>query len=357
MKKPRGYLPTTLVACLLCSALLVPALSAQRITREQAERRGVDLPMEAPVLIPETVTEGNGPSLQDFLLIPDSTNDRVMRFDPVTGDLVDANFIPADPTNLNTPIQAILSSAGDSILVSDQGNDVVQEYDLQGNYLGVFAPAGGVNTAILDNIRGIALLPNGNLLVTVGSGTNADAIAMFDTSGNSLGNLVTPGTGGLGSPFGILVDAFAEGVGDLIISGIDSDTIHTFDSSTGAHVSDIIAINGFPEQIAPVGPGAPAGAPDGTGVFLVGNFSGTQEGIVEIDFGSVIGVYNPAAVGSNRGVYELPNGNILTTNGGGVHEVDRTGNLVETKISGVSARFITEATALIPVELQSFSVE
>ena len=47
------------------------------------------------------------------------------------------------------------------ILVSDQVKDVVQEYDLEGNYLGVFAPAGGVDNAILDNIRGIALAPNG----------------------------------------------------------------------------------------------------------------------------------------------------------------------------------------------------
>jgi hypothetical protein len=46
-------------------------------------------------------------------------------------------------------------------------------------------------------------------------------------------------------------------------------------------------------------------------------------------------------VTGNRGVYELPNGNILTTNGSGVHEIGRGTGLVETKISGVSARFIT----------------
>ena len=32
-----------------------------------------------------------------------------------------------------------------SILVSDQIDDVVQEYDLDGNYIGVFAPAGGAD--------------------------------------------------------------------------------------------------------------------------------------------------------------------------------------------------------------------
>ena len=118
-----------------------------------------------------------------LLLIPESTNDRVMAFDPVTGDLIDADFIPADPDNLSTPIHAILSADGTSILVSDQIDDVVQEYDItDGSYIGVFAPAGGVDNGILDNIRGIALDPNnGNLLVSVASGANADAIAEFDT--------------------------------------------------------------------------------------------------------------------------------------------------------------------------------
>ena len=69
-----------------------------------------------------------------------------MAFDPTTGNLVDADFIPADPTNLSTPKSAILSAGGNSVLVSDQLDDVVQEYALDGSYIGVFAPAGGVNT-------------------------------------------------------------------------------------------------------------------------------------------------------------------------------------------------------------------
>ncbi|MCB0250614.1 MAG: ExeM/NucH family extracellular endonuclease, partial [Anaerolineae bacterium] len=96
-----------------------------------------------------------------LLLVPDSTNDRVMAFDPTTGNLVDADFIPADPDNLSTPKSAILSAGGNSILVSDQLEDVVQEYALDGSYMGIFAPAGGLNNAILDNITGIDLRPNG----------------------------------------------------------------------------------------------------------------------------------------------------------------------------------------------------
>lgn len=260
-----------------------------------------------------------------LLLIPESSNDRVMAFDPLTGDLVDPDFIPADPDNLYTPINAILSAGGDSILISDQIRDVVQEYDMEGNYLGVFAPAGGPDPSILDNIRGIALRPNGNLLVTVGGGANDDAVAEFDTDGNYLGNFVANGDGGLDSPF----DAYGR-TDDWLVAGINSDAIHRYDL-TGAYIADLTPINSFPEQLAEAS----------NSNVLVANFSGTQEGVVEYTSdGVLVGIYDPAALGGYRGAYELPNGNILTTNSSGVHEIDRSGNLVETKISGVGARFI-----------------
>ncbi len=260
-----------------------------------------------------------------LLLIPDWTNDRVMAFDATTGNLVDPNFIPSDPANLASPKHAILSAGGNSILVSDQVRDVVQEYDLSGNFLGTFAPAGGPDPTILDNIRGIALRANGNLLVTVGGGANDDAVAEFDTSGNYLGNFVANGAGGLDSPFAVYGRA-----GDWLVSASSSSAVHRYDLN-GTYIGDLAAINSFPQQIAEAA----------NNNVLVGDFSGTQEGVVELlPDGTLVGIYNPPEVGGNRGAYELPNGNILTTNGSGVHEINRAGNLVETKISGVSAQYI-----------------
>lgn len=260
-----------------------------------------------------------------LLLIPDSTAKRVMAFDPVTGDLVDADFVPADPTNLSTPVNAILSPAGNTILVSDQVKDLVQEYDLDGNFLGTFAPAGGPDPNILDNIRGIALRPNGHLLVTVGSGANDDAVAEFDTDGAYLGLFVGKASGGLGSPF----DVFGRSV-DWLVAGIDSNMVHRYDLE-GAYLADLAPVDSFPEQIHE--------AP-GTNV-LVANFSGTQEGVLEfLADGTPVGIYIAPGLGGYRGVYELPSGNILTTTGSGVYEIDRLGNLIETKITAVSGRFI-----------------
>jgi hypothetical protein len=337
--------------CLILTlALFAPLAAAQTgLTREQAEEQGIDLPVErgaAPAPAPgpkrdrPPIPEGG---LPDFLLIPDSTNDRVMSFDPTTGDLVDADFIPSDPGNLGTPIHAILSSGGDSILLSDQINDVVHEYALDGTYLGVFAPAGGADTSILDNIRGISLRANGNLLVTVGGGTNDDAVAEFDTSGNYLGNFVANASGGLDSPFDVLLGT------DALVGGINSDAIHRYDVTTGAYIADLTAINSFPEQLA---------FASSNGNLLVANFSGTEEGIVEYMLdGTQVGIYDPASLGGYRGVYELPNGNLLVTNGSGVHEIDRMGNLVESKITSVSARFIELIQDAVPVELMSFTAE
>lgn len=274
---------------------------------------------------PEAHAQARGMLGSGLLLIPESTNDRVMAFDPATGDLVDADFIPADVVHLTTPINVILNAGGDGFLVSDQSDDVVQEYDLGGNFVGTFAPAGGVDNSILDAPRGIVLRPGGNLLVTVGSGANADSVAEFDAAGNFLGNFVANGAAGLTTPFDVSPRA-----GDYLVSGFNSGAIHRYNLN-GSPLANLAPINSSPEQIA-----AAAG-----GNVLVANFGGAQEGVVELDAaGTVVGVYDPPAVSGYRGVHELPNGNILTTDGNGVHEIDRLGNLVETKVSGVSARFI-----------------
>ena len=311
-------------ACAIVCTLALGTAHAQTGSAIASEMSGAEI--AGPGATSAVVPHGAGIPAGGLLLIPESTNDRVMAFDPVTGDLVNADYIPADSTNLSTPIHAILKGDGSGFLVSDQINDVVQEYDLTGTYVGVFAPTGGVDNSILDNVRGMEMRPNGNLLVTVGGGTNADAVAEFDASGNYLGNFIANGAAGLVSPFDALLRS-----NDYLVGGITSDQIHSYDLS-GAANPDLVAINTFPEQIALAA----------NGNILVANFSGTEEGVVEYTpTGTLVGIYDPAALGGYRGVYELPDGNILTTNGSGVHEIDRAGNLVETKISGVSARFIS----------------
>jgi hypothetical protein len=153
---------------------------------------------------------------------------------------------------------------------------------------------------------------------------------------------VANASGGLNSPFDVLLGA------EALVGGISSDAIHRYNVTTGAYIADLTAINSFPEQLAFAG----------NGNILAANFSGTQEGIVEyMSDGTLVGIYDPPSLGGYRGVYELGNGNLLVTNGDGVHEIDRTGTLIESKITGVSARFIELITGATPVTLQSFTAE
>ena len=261
---------------------------------------------------------------EGLLLIPDSSNKRIMAFDPETGDLVNPDFIVMVAEESGTIVHAILGLAN-NVLISDQTRHVVHNYDLSGDYLGVFAPAGGADTSIMQNIRGIALRPNGNLLVSVGSGANASAIVEFDTGGNYIGNFVSIGSGGLASPFDIYerVDI------DWLVSSINSNQVLSYELASGDFIGEFAPVPTFPEQIYET----PASN------VLVANFSGTQ-GVYEFTTdGTLLGIYNPPQTGGYRGAYELGNGNILTTTGAGVFEIDRQNNLIDTKYSGQS-RFI-----------------
>jgi hypothetical protein len=340
MDVKRGFV----VVVFVFLVVLAVQVSAEGPSAVRAEELGLE-PGAVPSGSAEPRTLDLGGRQVDLLLVPDSTNDRVMAFDAVTGALVDADFIPADPDHLSTPKSALYKSDGTGFLVVDQLDDAVQEYDLDGAYVGIFAPAGGVNTAIMDNCRSIDYHPTtGNLLVSVAAGANTDSIAAFDpATGTYLGNFIANGAGGLDSPWDILFSAT-----EAFVPASDSDAVHRYDATTGAYISDLIALDSLPEQIAWAA----------NGNMLIAEWSGTQEGIIEVQLdGTVVAIYNLPQIDGPRGVYELPSGNILVANGTGVHEIARPGVFVDSKITGVSCHQINLATGVVPVELQSFTAE
>jgi hypothetical protein len=244
----------------------------------------------------------------EVLLIPESTNRSVQKFDPATGAHLGV-FINPDDTNLSTPIDCAQNATG--ILVSDQIDDAVRQYDLNGGFIGTFASG-------IDNTRGMAS-HNGKLYCTAGQ---VDAIPHYDLdTGAPLGNFIGPGIGGLNSPFDILFRA-----NDVLVASIDSDNILRYDL-TGAPLGVFATNIPFGEQMCIAQ----------NGNILVAEF--TRNAIIELTpAGAEVAAL---AVSGPRGCYELANGNILTTNSTGVHEVDRvSGGIVNTKLAGVGARFI-----------------
>ena len=272
-----------------------------------------------------------------MLLITDWTSDGVLTFDATTGDLLNASFI-VDPTNLSSPKEANLAPWG-NITVSDQIDDGVMEYDTSGTFLQFFAPTGGANTNILNNVRGHNYRSNGNLVVCNSDAGNPDAVAEFDQAGNYLGNFIANGLGGMDSPFDIIFRT-----SDCLVSASSSDAVHRYDLS-GAYLDDFVTGINFPQQVYEMSNGnvAVAGFSTPSGIYIYSS-TGTL-------LNTLTGVSGP------RSVYQLPNGNFITTSSTGVHEVDGTsGTLIRTIISGVSAQFVSLYDYnTIPVELTSFT--
>ncbi len=283
-------------------------------------------------------TQPEGTQSSQYLLIPDWTADAVLLLDAVTGDLLNQSFI-VDPTNLSSPKQAKLAPQG-FISVSDQIDDAVQSYDTLGSFLGLFAPAGGVNNAILDNIRGHNYRPNGNLVVTVGGGGNQNAIAEFDNAGNYLGQFISTGSGGLNSPFDIVFRS-----NDVLVDGSSSNRVHRYDLN-GNYLNDFVSSGlAFPQQLHL----------EANGNVAVAGFSPPSALYVYDSLGTLLSSYN--VVTGLRGGYKLPNGNYIVTNGSGVHEITTSNTLVRTIVAGVSAQYVdfVDFQNIIPVELTSFT--
>ena len=259
------------------------------------------------------------PALGQQLMIPESSTDQVMLFDPVDGSLIDANFIDLRSSGSTAliPIEAIV--VDDEIWITDQVADAVMRFSQDGStFLGKLEPG-------LDNARGIAsaagrvFLANGAL---PGPG-GGDAIKELSAGGALIGS--HPAV----EPYDLLA------VGDeILVSNVHDHDIERYDLSGNFlgifHDSDGVTGINFPEQLT---------RRRSNGNVLAAGFS-TPAGIYEYSIadGSQVGYFD---VGSSvRGVFELLDGNFLFTDAAGVHVYDPASGAIADVITGVSARLI-----------------
>ncbi len=288
---------------------------------------------EAKVAAPPDAALANvDPKRRDLLrdgvlLVPNTAVPGVAAFDPQTGDLLDPAFITY-PQSLGTTTHIILNAAQDGFLVSSQSEGVVHAFDLDGSYQGIFAPKGGVDPSIMANIRGMAISPRGTLLVTSAGGNK---VVEFDAGGEYLGDFIASGAGGINGPWYVL---FRDS--DVLVSA-SGGNIYRYDHA-GQPLSVWQSEINFPQQLYR----------QANGNVLAAAFS-SPNGVWELDpNGALIGRYT--GVSSNRGVYPLGNGNILTSNGTGVHAIDRGTAVIETKLSGSGVRMISEIARTQPCD-------
>lgn len=276
----------------------------------------------------------------EVLLIPESDTDRIMAFDPADGTLLDPDFIP-DPGVVESfdvfdrPMNAIDSGNG-TILVADQFRDVVVEFDFDGNYLGIFSNGGVRDTAVLDNIRGISLRPNGDLLVcNSGPSVNgtANSIVRFDSSGNLVDSFLFERYGGIDGPFDVLV------LSDKILVASDGRNFLSQYDLSGKFTG--IFLRFASDQEFTVFPQQMAETPSGN--ILVALFS---LGVIReyTSTGTLIGQFDPGTLSLYRGVHELDNGNLLLTTSTGVFEANRFNIVINTEASAGGFRYIERIT-------------
>ncbi|MEQ8768954.1 MAG: hypothetical protein RIB60_00440 [Phycisphaerales bacterium] len=287
---------------------------------------------------------------QDIMLIPDSSGDRVWAFSAADGSFITDSFItdPGAPTGVdvfNRPIEIVESATG-TFLISDQFADVVSEFAADGSFIRVFSLGGVRNTTLMDNIRGLAVLssgPNaGDVVVCNAGNTNPLTVSqdnvkrLAQADGAERPDFAFNRFGGIRGPF----DA-VEYNGEVLISTDTQNAIVrlTPDGSFNERFTSQFAVPSldFPQQVAEASNGNLLVCAFSSGVILEFNPDGT-----------LFGQYDPGTLSLYRGVAELDNGNLLVTTTTGVHEVTRTGLVIETEAAGSEFRYITRHTPAVP---------
>lgn len=268
-------------------------------------------------------------SAQGFVIMPDSTNNRLVAFDPFNGSVLNSNMFALGG---GTPIHAI--QVGDEIWVSEQLGDRISRWSLSGTFLGQIGGGAGGG---LDNVRGMALIGNTVYVANAGTGNGApgNAVVMYSTAGTFMGSFAT--TGLAPSPFGLL----AHQGGILVSSSSANDDIHRF-TLTGTSIGTFhnSASLNFVEQLAFASNGS---------ILAVG-FSSNNIAFLDPNNGNLLSSFSAAGA---RGVFQLGNGNILWTSGSGTFVYDVVAGTSSLVYSG-GGRFLEFAPIPEPSTLAAF---
>lgn len=280
----------------------------------------------------------------DFLLVPESNNDRVVLLNASDGSVAVGNFLDVAAaaasvgyTGGSTPIEAL--RAGDEFWVTDQIADRVWRFDLNGNFVGQYG-VDGTGQGLLNNVRGFEVVGNtaffaqGSDATSVGG--QAEGIVTMDiTTGAITGSFI-----GVDDADASYWDVENIG-GELYVTNSDTgnDGIYLYETDgtyNGAFVtSDGVSSFDFAQSIN-VRP---------NGNILIGGFS-LPSGVYEIEpDGTNLGII--AGDGSGpRSAYELGNGRIIWTNGNFIASGDAGSE--SPILSGASFRFISATDVPAP---------
>jgi len=190
--------------------------------------------------------------------------------------------------------------AGVDLLVSSNGRSTVERFDLSGNSLGAFVPAGSGG---LTNPDGMVFGPDGNLYVC---SERASAVLRYDgRTGALLGTFVPSGSGGLDVAE---YPAFGPD-GNLYVSSLHANAVLRYDGRTGAFLGAFVPGGG--------GLDSPSGitfGPDGN--LYVSNTNANEVRRYDGSSGAFLGAFVPAGSGGLQkpvGLTFGPDGNLYVS--------------------------------------------
>ncbi|MHC4947254.1 MAG: M12 family metallo-peptidase [Planctomycetota bacterium] len=168
-------------------------------------------------------------------------------------------------------------------------------------------------TGVLARTTGLPVVAGGQDLVVDDAGIAYvtsladDRVVRIDRAGNSLGDFVPAGSGGLDAPQGLLFD----GRGDLLVASRDTDSVLRYDGRTGASLGTFASGGGL---VAPfglaLGPGGNLFVTGGDGRVI--EFDGTTGAAV----GPFVTLADNGGLTDPRGLLFKPDGNLLVASRG-----------------------------------------
>lgn len=279
-------------------------------------------------IVAAIVLAGGAAVQAQFVMMPDSTNNRLVTFDPFNGSVVSSSLFPLAG---GTPVHAM--QVNNEIWVSEQLGDRVSRWSFVGALLGQLGTSG------LDNIRGMEQIGNTVYVTNAGTANGAPgaAIVQFDTNGNPLGFFST--SANASSPFAIL----SHQGGMLVASSNANDDVHryTLAGASAGTFHNTTSLN-FAEQMAV--------APNGD--IWVAGFSSNNVVRLDPNTGALLSSFTAAGA---RGVYQLGNGNVLWSSGAGAFVFDINSGASTSVYTG-GGRFFDFLLIPEPTSLAIFAV-
>ena len=217
----------------LCAAgLLVSSFDNDRVLRYSFRSHLPD------ILVPSGSGGLNGPSKlicgdDGYLYVSDQANDRVLRYDALTGAFHDV-FVAAGSGGLNIPIGLDFGPDGNLYVASYYTSEVLRYQAGDGAFIDAFVP----NGSGLNGPTGLVFGPDDDLYVC---SYNSDKVLRFDgVTGTPLGDFVAPGSGGLNTPRGLTFGPD----GRLYIAEQDNDSVRRYDGNTGGFIDIFVPAGG-----------------------------------------------------------------------------------------------------------------